>query len=213
MKKVIGRETNIIYKIQTSITDQLYDDYIPLENEDYILKLLSKKDNKFQNIDNMFSYLKNRKIQDLNIAKPIEKIIEDDFGYIIKIKPNMVSLHALLKSDFDIDWWKDSGGLRKRLHILCNLSQLLSELHNRGLVYGSLSPNSILISNEDKSTEVFLLNVENITHKSKIGNINLELQYSAPELIKGISGIDTYTDDYSFTQFSHINSTKSTNLS
>jgi len=198
MKSVTGLETGTIYKIATDFSSELHDDYISLENGRYILKLLNTKDKKIKNLDKMISYIKKRSIQDLNIAKPIECITGDEPGYIMKVKPNMVILNTLLKSDFDIDWWKDTGGLKKRLDILYNLSQLLSDLHARGLSYGNLSPESILISKEDSLAEVFLINIENITHKSKISDNSFESKYCAPEIIKGISSNDTYTDNYSF---------------
>ena len=198
MENVKAIETGLIYEMKVNLYDESYTNYFSLINDSYILKLFNTKENKIQSLDKMLSYVKKRKIQDLNIAKPIECIEGNNLGYIMKIKPNMVSLNKLLKSDFDIVWWKDTGGLNKRLEILHNLSKLLSDLHVRGLSYGSLSPESILISKESNSTEVFLINIENITHKSKIGDNNFEPKYSAPELIKGISGTDTYTDDYSF---------------
>ena len=79
-----------------------------------------------------------------------------------------------------------------------NLAKLLSDLHGRGLIYGDLSPSNIFVSTNRGFSEVYLIDVDNITHESKVGDAFYTPGYGAPEVVKGISGADTYTDDYSF---------------
>ena len=82
--------------------------------------------------------------------------------------------------------------------VLKKLSKLLADLHSRGLIYGDLSPKNVFISIDKDFAEVYLIDVDNITHLSKIGDAFYTPGYAAPEIVKGISGADTYTDDYSF---------------
>ena len=201
LNTVIGLNSNKNYQINekylkySESSNTLY----TIKNSRYIFKLLSKKSNEDEYLlEKKISYLQSRNINDLNILKPIEQIQGESLGYIIDFKNNLIPLTDLLNIKFDIELWQETGGLKKRLEILKNLSKLLSDLHSRGLVYSNLIPENIFISVHKESAEVYLIGIEDITHKSIIGN-NIQLtNYSAPELTKNISGTDTYTDNYSF---------------
>ncbi len=58
----------------------------------------------------------------------------------------MIPLENLLRPTSSENWWIETGGLKKRLRILKKLSNILAELHSRGLVYGDLSPKNIFVS-------------------------------------------------------------------
>lgn len=165
----------------------------------YAFKLLGKKSgSKSQILKRKISYIKTREIHDLPISRPLEQIQGEYLGYIMEIATDMMPLETLLKPTRDDTWWENTGGLKKRLLILEKLSKVLSDLHAKGLIYGDLSPRNIFISNNPNYSEIFLIDVDNITHQSKVGEAVYTPSYTAPEIVKGQSGSDTYTDDFSF---------------
>lgn len=199
MKSVIGETTDAEYQLDEEIGRGAQGRVFSVKGGKYAFKLLGKKTSKdAQLLKRKISYIKTRDIADLNISKPIEQIKGEFLGYIMEIATDMMPLERLLKPTNDLNWWEATGGLKKRLIILKNLSTLLSDLHSRGLIYGDLSPKNVFVSIDKNFAEVYLIDVDNITHLSKVGDAFYTPGYAAPELVKGISGADTYTDDYSF---------------
>jgi serine/threonine protein kinase len=199
MRIVIGENSGAQYQLDAEIGSGAQGRVFSVKGGKYAFKLIGKKSSKnAQLLKRKISYIKTRNISDLNISKPIEQVKGEYLGYIMEMATDMVPLEKLLKPTSDSEWWEKSGGLRKRLLILKNLSQLLSDLHSRGLIYGDLSPNNIFISEDKEYAEVYLIDVDNITHESKVGDAFYTPGYGAPEVVKGNSGADTYTDDYSF---------------
>lgn len=199
MKRVIGETTDAEYQIDEEIGRGAQGRVFSIKGGKYAFKLLGKKNSKdAQLLKRKISYIKTRDISDLNISKPIEQIKGEFLGYIMEIATDMMPLEKLLKPTNDLNWWAVTGGLKKRILILKNLSKLLSDLHSRGLIYGDLSPKNVFVSIDNNFAEVYLIDVDNITHLSKVGEAYYTPGYAAPEVVKGISGADTYTDDYSF---------------
>ncbi len=223
MRIVIGENSDAQYQLDAEIGSGAQGRVFSVKGGKYAFKLLGKKSSRnAQLLKRKISYIKTRNISDLNISKPIEQIKGEYLGYIMEMATDMVPLEKLLKPEpdsnqtkandwkfgnilkkvleptSDSSWWEKSGGLKKRLLILKNLSQLLSELHSRGLIYGDLSPSNIFVSEDKEYAEVYLIDVDNITHESKVGDAFYTPGYGAPEVVKGNSGADTYTDDYSF---------------
>ena len=199
MKSVIGETTDAAYQLDEEIGRGAQGRVFSIKGGRYAFKLLGKKNSKdAQLLQRKISYIKTRDISDLNISKPIEQIKGEFLGYIMEIATDMMPLERLLKPTNDLNWWEITGGLKKRLMVLKKLSKLLADLHSRGLIYGDLSPKNVFISIDKDFAEVYLIDVDNITHLSKIGDAFYTPGYAAPEIVKGISGADTYTDDYSF---------------
>ncbi len=199
MRIVIGENSDAQYQLDAEIGSGAQGRVFSVKGGKYAFKLIGKKSSKnAQLLKRKISYIKTRNISDLNISKPIEQVKGEFLGYIMEMATDMVPLEKLLKPTSDSEWWEKSGGLSKRLLILKNLSQLLSDLHSRGLIYGDLSPNNIFVSEDKEYAEVYLIDVDNITHESKVGDAFYTPGYGAPEVVKGNSGADTYTDDYSF---------------
>lgn len=199
MRTVIGENSDAQYQLEAEIGSGAQGRVFSVKGGKYALKLIGRKSSKnAQLLKRKISYIKTRNISDLNISKPIEQIKGEYLGYIMEMATDMISLEKLLKPTSDSGWWEKSGGLKKRLLILKNLSQLLSDLHSRGLIYSDLSPNNIFVSEDKEYAEVYLIDVDNITHESKVGGAFYTPGYGAPEVVKGNSGADTYTDDYSF---------------
>ncbi len=199
MKTVIGENSGAQYKLLKEIGRGAQGRVFSIEREKYAVKILGKKSSKnSQLLKKKISYIRTRNIKDLPISMPLEQISGDYLGYIMEMASDMIPLEELMQPTNDENWWIKSGGLRKRLKILMKLSGVLAELHSRGLVYGDLSPKNIFVSKNPDYAEVYLIDVDNISHQSKIGNAVYTPGYGAPEIIRGVSGADTYTDAFSF---------------
>jgi len=200
MNSIIGATTGSEYIIVDEIGRGGQGRVFSLKGGQYAFKLLSMKTSgkKAQLLKRKLSYIKTRDINDLPIAKPREQVSGNILGYIMDMATDMVPLVDFLKPSDDKNWWLTTGGLRKRLNILLKLAKVLSTLHYKGLVYGDLSPQNIFISKDPKFSEILLIDTDNITHHSKVGEAVYTPGYGAPEIIKQESGYDTYTDDFSF---------------
>jgi len=199
MSKSIVGESGREYVIEKELGKGSQGRVFSIKGGKYAFKLLGKKSgSKAQILKRKISYIKTRKINDLPISRPLEQIKGEYLGYIMEIATDMMPLENLLKPIKDANWWENTGGLKKRLLILEKLSKVLSDLHAKGLIYGDLSPRNIFISNNPNYSEIFLIDVDNITHQSKVGEAVYTPSYAAPEIVKGESGSDTYTDDFSF---------------
>ncbi len=199
MKMVIGENSGAEYKLLKEIGRGAQGRVFSIEREKYVVKILGKKSSKnAQLLKKKISYIRTRNIKDLPISMPLEQIKGDYLGYIMEMASDMIPLENLIRPSSNENWWIETGGLKKRLRVLMRLSNVLAELHSRGLVYGDLSPKNIFVSKSIDFAEVYLIDVDNITHQSKVGHAVYTPGYGAPEIIKGVSGADTYTDAFSF---------------
>lgn len=214
-KIVIGENSGAQYIIEKEIGRGGQGRVFSIKGGKYAFKLLGlKSSSTTQLLRRKISYLKTRPIEDLPISKPLEiakgNWISKDgeakeiFGYIMEMATDMEPIKSLVNLNGELaDWWKNTGGLKKRLIILKKIADTLSKLHSRGLVYGDFSLNNIFVSREKDYSEVFFIDSDNITHESKVGSAVYTPGYAAPELIKTenhdpTSGYDTYTDNFSF---------------
>lgn len=199
MSSVIGENSNSEYSILKEIGRGAQGRVFSIKGGSFAFKFLGKKNSiKSQVLKRKLSYIKTRNIQDLPISKPIELVKGETLGYIMEMAIGMIPLESLLKPTFESNWWSKTGGLEKRLKILTNLSDVLSKLHSRGLIYGDLSPSNIFVSENPSYTEIFLIDCDNITHESKVGEAYYTPGYGAPEIINKKSGSTTYSEYYSF---------------
>lgn len=146
-----------------------------------------------------------RPIRDLKIALPIALLkLKNRVGYVMELMDNLESLSyqiERIQSDNSLDMrvYRDTGGLRRRLSLLCQLAETLSKLHGRGLCYGDLSPSNIFVSTSSEHQEVWLIDADNIkTQESSHQASYYTKGYAAPEVIRGESENSTWTDCWSF---------------
>lgn len=198
--KVVGSASGAEYILEKELGQGAQGKVYSIRGGKYALKVLGKKTSKKgQLLGGKISYVKTRDIADLAISKPIEQIEGSVLGYIMEMATDMMSLEKLIIPTGDIiNWWKETGGLKKRLEILKKLSKILRDLHSRGLIYGDLSMNNVFVSDDANYSEIYLIDSDNITHECKIGKAIYTPGYGAPEVVNGTSGNDTYTDDFSF---------------
>lgn len=206
-KVIIGANSGANYIIEKEIGSGGQGKVFSIQGGKYAFKLIGlKTSSKSILLKRKISYLKTRPLDNLPISIPIEQVEGKALGYIMEMATDMFPLDTLITPDNTKDfttWWKETGGLKKRILILKNISKTLSELHSRGFVYGDLSLSNIFVSNDKDYAEIFFIDADNITHDSKVGTAVYTPGYAAPEIVqtenhKALSGYDTYTDNFSF---------------
>ena len=206
-KIITGLSSGANYTIEKEIGSGGQGKVFSIKGGKYAFKLIGKKSSsKSQRLKRKISYLKTRSLEDLPISIPIEQIEGNGLGYIMEMAADMVSLEELIKPNPEMDftvWWKETGGLKKRIKVLKKIAKTLSDLHSRGFVYGDFSLSNIFVSEDKNYSEIFFIDADNITHESKVGTAVYTPGYAAPEIIQTensqpTSGYDTYTDNFSF---------------
>jgi DNA-binding helix-hairpin-helix protein with protein kinase domain len=138
----------------------------------------------------------------LNIARPKCALREPHVGYVMDLMTGMVPLRTLLRPPRRQPkdpgaWYRDTGGLFRRLRLLSKLAALLGDLHARGMVFGDASPNNVFVSEDVSHDELWLIDADNI--REGAGRFSLYTpHYGAPELVRGEAQSDSLTDAWSF---------------
>lgn len=137
----------------------------------------------------------------LNIARPKCALQDPYVGYVMDLMTGMVPLRTLLRPPRvhltdPVAWYRDTGGLLRRLRLLSRFAALLSDLHARGMVFGDASPNNVFVSEDVSHDQVWLIDADNITQGA--GREGLYTPgYGAPELVRRESQSDSLTDAWS----------------
>ena len=141
-------------------------------------------------------------IEDLPIAKPLQMLSKPGVGYIMELYTGMQPLSKLIFPGKKINpllFYIQSGGLKRRLKILAKVADTLLKMHSRSLIYGDPSPNNIFISEDPKFSELRLIDSDNIHYKTSINMSSIYTpRYGAPEIVKGKSSANTFSDIYAF---------------
>lgn len=147
-------------------------------------------------------WLQRQPLEALNIARPLALILEEKrAGYVMELMDGLAPLKQLLEStqECGLEGFLETGGLVRRIKLLGKLARTLAKLHGMGLAYGDLSPDNIFISNDSNYSEVWLIDCDNICYNSRSSEAGVYTpDYGAPEILKGLSGINSYTDSWSF---------------
>ncbi|MFM0327320.1 protein kinase domain-containing protein [Caballeronia glebae] len=138
----------------------------------------------------------------LKVARPQAMIVKPRHGYVMELMDGLEPLQTLLEApiaDGSLRTFIRTGGLSRRLRLLSALAGTLADLHGRGLAYGDLSPGNIFVSRSVEHSEVWLIDCDNITVLSRADSPPIYTpEYGAPEIVRGMSGIDSLTDAWSF---------------
>jgi eukaryotic-like serine/threonine-protein kinase len=140
-------------------------------------------------------------MEGLPVSRPIQGLAAPNSGYIMDLLEGVEPLAALCEPpDGDLEAWYLSGGsLRRRLRLLARLAEVLAALHGRGLVYGDISPDNVLVSAALEGEDVWLIDPDNISIESSARQHIVETRlYRAPEIARREGGNTTFSDDYSF---------------
>lgn len=167
------------------------------------VKLLYRKSAADQErLRNALTFVRRLPLHDVPIARPLELLRPPDLGYVMELLTEMKSWQSLLRPPKDeslVDFYTASGGLRRRLRLLARCADALNRLCGKGLVYGDLSPNNVLISATPEEEVVFLIDADNLRFESSPKDPRLYTpRFGAPELVTGRSGVNSLTDAHAF---------------
>lgn len=153
---------------------------------------------------NQLTHVRRLPLGELPIAKPLEMLRQPHTGYVMELLTGMVPIRSLFyipKGEApSVEWYLQSGGLRRRLILLGRVAHILSLLHGKGLAYSDPSPANIFISEDPLYSEVWFIDTDNLRYESAPGPLAAVCTpgYGAPELVQSQSGVTTLTDAYSF---------------
>lgn len=134
-------------------------------------------------------------------AVPLREIVSPSPGYIAEFASGMIPLSELKwkeQADNFIEWYKNSGGTRKRYRVLANLAYILRSLHSKVLTYCDLSPSNIYVSADPDKAAVFLLDMDNVRHRTGIKHNIFTPFYGAPEIVNATDANTPMSDCFSF---------------
>lgn len=143
-------------------------------------------------------------IADLPVALPRTTLAPPYVGYTMTLLTGMVPARELVRRPSRrqslIQWYRESGGLRKRLAVLASVAETISDLHARGLVYGDLSGGNVLVSSFADRDRTFLIDLDNLRFAEGPGPGTFTPSYGAPEQRTGTTQA---TDRFSLTVLAH----------
>jgi serine/threonine protein kinase len=171
-----------------------------LEDRKHIAKLFNQSfDN--NSTKSKINFLINLGLDRRVFAIPLKQITQPKSGYIAEFASGMIPLSSI-KLDGKVtnlkEWYLSTGGLIKRYNVLIKLTSILRTLHSKGLTYCDLSPNNVFISDNADSSNVFLIDLDNLRYKTGIVNNIYTPFYGAPEVISSKSPNTTMSDCFSF---------------
>ncbi|WP_192930686.1 hypothetical protein [Deinococcus sp. AJ005] len=139
-------------------------------------------------------------LEDLRVTRPIRLLARPNVGYVMERVPGAQPLSTLSAiphaAPSAVDWYRETGSLRRRLTVLARTAGVLSRLHARGMVYGDPSPTNVLF---DEALNVHLIDADNLQYASRPSAQRiLTPWFAAPEVYAGRSGVNTLTDAFAF---------------
>jgi len=163
------------------------------------VKIISGSETSRDELEKQISRVTRMPVLDLPVAVPRYVLSGSEVGYSMTLLTGMTSLNDLIlastTSPFTESWYRNTGGLKKRLLIIEALSEVIGALHARGLVYCDLSANNVLISQSLKRSKLFLIDLDNLQYSNDKPRRIGTAPYMAPELYE--KGASRYSDDFS----------------
>lgn len=141
----------------------------------------------------------------ISIAAPT-RLLRDRWGYVMELAGEMSPLEDLaprpgprgFSRRHDLDWYRATGGLVRRLRILARTADTMARLQGLSLVYVDLNPGNVMISDSPLLDEVLLIDADNLALTSVVGAGVHTPGFRVPERTRGTSGPSTLSDAYAF---------------
>lgn len=165
--------------------------------------LLDRSPERREALRDRLAHVRRLDLGDLPIARPLALLRKPHVGYIMELLTGMRPLQRLITpppgGGSALAWYRETGGLRRRLRLLAHIAEALSAVHGRGLAYGDPSPHNVFVSEASDAHEVRLIDADNLCHSSAPDTGRLHTAgYGAPELVHGTGAINTLTDAHGF---------------
>lgn len=166
---------------------------------DFAIKLLKRSEDLAR-----IEQVRRLPLDDLPLAAPISVVRQGGCGYVMPLAADMNPLaEPYLPREFGArdnggtEWYRSTGGLRRRLALAANVAQCLAALHERGLAYVDLNPNNVMVSDDVSRQETWLIDTDNLTSRANprwdvIGFPG----YAAPERVIKRAPPSTLADAY-----------------
>lgn len=148
-----------------------------------------------------FAFVKSLPLEKLHVARPVGLLVPPMVGYVAEFLSEMVPMGTLLMPARGVPlpaWHRESGGLRRRLRLLAHAAEALSGLHEIGVSYGDLSDTNVMISADRAFSEAWLIDLDNVRHKTSLADGVFTPHYAAPELERRTGSTSSLTDAWSF---------------
>jgi DNA-binding helix-hairpin-helix protein with protein kinase domain len=155
----------------------------------------------FGNADalNEIARVRRMPLSGLPVARPMS-LISEPSGYTLQFQRDMDVVRSMKYAYTTSvrDWWFDTGGLARRLWLATRIASVFERLHCRGLVYGDVSSNNIMVSKSSLFTEVALIDLDNLFYFGERESAEVWTPtYSAPEIARDFVAPTFSTDDFS----------------
>lgn len=144
--------------------------------------------------------------EDIHIARPVSLLQKPYCGYTMRLLKDMKSIKYWVRpfdgTDSPGQFFFNTGGMRHRYQLLTNTAEIFTKLYAYSAVYADLSPENVFASRTLESSEVWLIDADNMRYKF---DINRQIQtpgYGAPEIMKGEMN-SLQADEYSFAILAH----------
>jgi len=199
------------------------------KDPDIAIKRVVDKEGKFiedeESIEKYHQQIKNIKYlpfpSNINIATPLA-LLDSSAGYVMQLLTEMIPFESFwsnakslkkieaddipnwlkgmpIESAKEIVYYKNTGGLKRRLKALYNASEILARLHSQGLVYGDISSGNVFVSQNKTNIKSWFIDPDNLKFYSfsTKGGVYTP-RYGSPELVQGVSGSSYRTDCHAF---------------
>ena len=137
----------------------------------------------------------------LPVATPDSFVETDRFvGYSMRMLEDMVPLADLMQAPAKgvAEWYRATGGLRRRLRVLAQLADVLSSVHGEGLAYCDVSPHNLFVSADVLESTAWLIDTDNLRWTvPATGTPMYTPRFGAPELVRGDSANSSSADAWS----------------
>lgn len=143
---------------------------------------------------------------DIHIAKPVSLLQKPYCGYTMRLLNDMKPIKHWIRP-FDGTtkpglFLYNTGGLRHRYELLMNTAEIFTRLYAHSTVYADISPENIFASGNLESSEVWLIDADNMRYRFDVGKQIQTPGYGAPEIMKGELN-SLQADEYSFAILAH----------
>lgn len=144
--------------------------------------------------------------EDIHIAKPVSLLKKPYCGYTMQLLRDMKPIKYWIRP-FDGTtepglFLYNTGGLRHRYELLMNTAEIFTRLYAHSTVYADISPENIFASGNLDSSEVWLIDADNMRYKFDVERQIQTPGYGAPEIMKGELN-SLQADEYSFAILAH----------
>jgi DNA-binding helix-hairpin-helix protein with protein kinase domain len=176
------------------------------ENGRFAVKVVYAGPGAEHDLDHRLKRLDWLPLEGLPISRPIDRLTAPNVGYVMDLVRDTTAIEAMCGQYTNdlADEYAAAGGLRRRLTLLARCAETLSTLHERGIVYGDVSPRNILASRGTAHTEVWFVDADNLQTETAAGaRTVLTRGYGAPELVRGSSGNTPASDVFAFAVIAH----------